>query len=53
MKTVSSENNNENKDAEKISAEYKQDTTLEADAESSRKETTLIVEIVIEYFERK
>ena len=47
MKTVSSENNNENKDAEKISAEYKPDTTSEADAESSRKKTTLIVEIVI------
>ncbi len=47
---MSSENNNEKKDAVKISDEYTPDTTdtaVENDADSSRKKTMLIVEIVI------
>lgn len=42
---MSSENNN--KDEEKISKEYTPDASSENDAESSRKKTILIVEIVI------
>ncbi len=44
---MSSENNNENKDTEKISAENTPDTATENDADNSRKKTMLIVEIVI------
>ncbi len=46
MKTVSSENN-EKKDAEKISREYTPEASSENEADSSRKKTILIVEIVI------
>ena len=47
MKTVSSENNKENKDAEMVSEEYTPKASAEDEADNGRKKTILIVEIVI------